>query len=106
MDRRPRGRYVSNEHHVTHNESLLSIAGCGEPPSRDLGRRLSLHGRRSRGREIDKVRRVFLLLSQLGAGLGAFLFELLDPLLNVGREVGHLKEPADFDHFIFRAGDA
>jgi hypothetical protein len=100
------GCLVSNEHHVTHNESLLSIAGCGEPPSHDSGRKLSLHRRRTRRREIDKARRVFLLLAQLLAALGDLLLELRELLLNVGREVGYLQQPADFNHFVIRAGDA
>ena len=44
-----------------------------------------------RRREIDKARRVFLLLAQLLAGLGNLLLELLELLLNVGREVGYLE---------------
>ena len=46
-----------------------------------------------------------LLLAQLVAALGGMLLELLELLLNVGRKVGYLRRPADFDHFVIRAGD-
>jgi hypothetical protein len=59
----------------------------------------------TRRREIDKVRRVFLLLAHLSGDVVAEL--LLDLLLGLGIEVGHIEQPTDFDHhFVIRAGDA
>src|SRR5271154_1606572 len=77
-------------------ESLLSIADCGEPPSHEAGRKLALHRHRTRLAKSTK-RRYFLLWTQLIAAL--------DDLL-LGREVGYIKRPASFDHFVIRAGDA
>jgi hypothetical protein len=62
--------------------------------------------------EIDTHRQVFagesqrvtkLLLAQLSAGLAELLFDLL---LDLGIEVGYLKHPANFDHFVILSGDA
>src|SRR5580698_8757652 len=47
---------------------------------------------------------VFLLLPHLsGHGIAELL---LDLLLGLGIEVGHVKHPANFDHFVVLSGDA
>src|SRR6202044_3254707 len=46
----------------------------------------------------------FLLLAHLSGDVVAEL--LLDILLGLGIEVGHVKHPANFDHFVILSGDA
>src|SRR5271166_2665343 len=48
--------------------------------------------------------RVFLLQAHLSGHVVAEL--LLDLLLGLGIEVGHVKHPANFDHFVVLSGDA
>src|SRR5271168_205506 len=55
-------------------------------------------------REIDKARRVFYYWRISAATVVAEF--LLDLLLGLGIEVGHIKHPANFDHFVILSGDA
>src|ERR1700684_3390721 len=61
----------------------------------------SVPGLSSRNRQSAES---FLLLAHLSGDVVAEL--LLDILLGLGIEVGHVKHPANFDHFVILSGDA
>jgi hypothetical protein len=54
----------------------------------------------------DTARRFFYCWPSSSAAFGDLLLELRELLLNVGRKVGYLKHPANFDHFVILSGDA
>src|SRR5580700_2160265 len=102
------GCLVSNEHHVTHKGSLLSVANSEKSFRRPkCPEALWTCTSNNAHRQVfagESQRVTKLLLAHLSGDVVAEL--LLDLLLGLGIEVGHLKHPADFDHFVILSGDA